>query len=109
MIKQMMLEQLEEIPMSEVEYETPAGTYQLEHSRYWLRKVHDESLCAGRPCTIHNRTDHPMRDFPQNWRVDYSIMERICPHGIGHPDPDEYKLTFNKWENVHGCDGCCNQ
>lgn len=30
------------------------------------------------------------------------MMERMCPHGIGHPDPDEITLDV-----VHGCDGCC--
>jgi len=50
-----------------------------------------------------------MRSFPQHWRSDRAIMERICPHGIGHPDPDEYKLNGKSgWaEAVHGCDGCC--
>ena len=93
--------------MSEVEYETPADTHQLENSNYWLRKVHNNSICAGRPCTIHNRTDHSMRSFKQIWRPDRGIMERICPHGIGHPDPDEYKLAIDDSFGVHGCDGCC--
>lgn len=64
--------------------------------------VHSASLCAGRPCTVHNRTDHHMRSFPQNFREDRGIMERICPHGIGHPDVDEINP-----DGVHGCDGCC--
>jgi hypothetical protein len=50
-----------------------------------------------------------MRSFPQEWRTDRAIMERICPHGVGHPDPDEYKIRGKngKYELVHGCDGCC--
>jgi hypothetical protein len=43
-----------------------------------------------------------MKEWPQNWREDRGIMERICPHGIGHPDPDD--PTTDK---IHGCDGCC--
>lgn len=31
-------------------------------------------------------------------------MERICPHGVGHPDPDDTNP-----DTVHGCDGCCAQ
>lgn len=31
-------------------------------------------------------------------------MERICPHGVGHPDPD---CMYAKRDTVHGCDGCC--
>lgn len=64
--------------------------------------VHDAEQCAGEPCVIHNPTDHHMTDWPHNWRNDRHIMERICPHGIGHPDPDD-----NNEHTVHGCDGCC--
>jgi len=34
-------------------------------------------------------------------------MERVCEHGVGHPDPDEYKLKRGWTEHVNGCDGCC--
>lgn len=47
-----------------------------------------------------------MNLWPQNWRSDRGIMERICEHGVGHPDPDDPKAG-NKYEAVHGCDGCC--
>jgi len=47
-----------------------------------------------------------MADWPQNWRGDRGLMERVCPHGIGHPDPDDFKSN-DKYESVHGCDGCC--
>ena len=83
------------------------GTFLLENTNRYLGHVHDEKLCEGRPCTIHNRSHHHMRSFKQYWRSDRSIMERICPHGVGHPDPDEYKLLINEYEGIHGCDGCC--
>ena len=60
----------------------------LEHTETVLHNVHSPSACAGANCTIHNRSDHHMRSFPQHWRSDRGIMERICPHGVGHPDPD---------------------
>lgn len=69
--------------------------------------AHEEDVCLGEFCTIHNRSDHSMRSFPQHWRSDRAIMERICPHSVGHPDPDEYKLALSKYEGIHGCDGCC--
>lgn len=80
-------------------------THYLEHTDIQL-EVHSKEECAGQNCTIHNRSDHIMRSFPQHWRSDRGIMERICPHGVGHPDPD------SPWENystnwIHGCDGCC--
>lgn len=78
----------------------------LENTEETLSSTHSESVCKGEPCTIHNRSDHHMRSFPQHWRADRGIMERMCPHGIGHPDPDDPK-TSNPAEAVHGCDGCC--
>ena len=75
-----------------------------------LTKVHDRSECKGHNCCIHNPSDHHMVDFPLHWRDDRGFFERICPHGVGHPDPDE--IEFHKKHGhditVHGCDGCCN-
>jgi hypothetical protein len=75
-----------------------------------LVNVHDPSKCAGEFCVMHNPSDHHMRDWPTNWRGDRGLMERMCPHGVGHPDPDA--LAFHErlgesWQGVHGCDGGC--
>ena len=74
---------------------------------------HDENDCSS-PCALHHRTKHHMRKWPQCYRSDRYLMERICPHGIGHPDPDHIgylkkikSVKFVKIESVHGCDGCC--
>lgn len=64
--------------------------------------VHPKTKCKGQHCCIHNPSDHHMKEWPQNWREDRGIMERICPHGIGHPDPDDPTT-----DRIHGCDGCC--
>jgi hypothetical protein len=82
----------------------------LEHTDEVMLNVHPDGNCYGERCTIHNRSDHVMRAFPQRWRGDRMLMERICPHGVGHPDPDDYKLTGSNGaaESVHGCDGCCS-
>ena len=83
--------------------------------------VHDKADCKGEYCVIHNPSSHCMRDFPTHWRADRYLMERICPHGIGHPDPDDlaYKAVMFgntdvgkrnlEHEVVHGCDGCCGE
>lgn len=73
--------------------------------------VHDKERCAGQTCTIHNPSDHPMKDFPTHWRDDRKIMERICPHGVGHPDPDDaaFRATRGDTDTSHGCDGCCKK
>lgn len=82
-----------------------------------LRGVHDPALCAGRPCVVHAPSDHVMRAFPTHWRhggafdIKPPHMERICPHGIGHPDPDDvaYLRSIGEDVSVHGCDGCCSE
>lgn len=52
--------------------------------------THPREKCDGRgiPCCIHSPSDHHMRTWEMNWRGDTGVMERICPHGTGHPDPD---------------------
>lgn len=102
-------------------------------------KVHGLSACRdrGQPCVIHSPSQHHMREWPLNWRSDTQAMERLCPHGIGHPDPDhlaynesltpehdcpdrddngrltdflndeECEFPHLEWQAVHGCDGCC--
>ena len=52
-----------------------------------LVNVHDESKCAGRECIIHSPRPRATDEWPQIWREDRGIFERICPHGVGHPDP----------------------
>lgn len=74
--------------------------------------THSPSDCAGdRGCAIHNRpTSHPLNTAPLNWRSDRGILERICEHGVGHPDKDSalyLESIGREYENVHGCDGCC--
>jgi hypothetical protein len=70
--------------------------------------VHPKSKCKGNHCCIHNPSDHHMKEWPQNWMGDRGIMERICRHGIIHPDPDDPAFK-NPIEGVHGCDGCCSK
>ena len=84
-----------------------ASSIRLEHSTERLTNVHAKGDCYGEYCVIHKRSKHAMRKFPQHWRSDSGIMERICTHGIGHPDPDEFELEVNL-KGVHGCDGCCS-
>jgi hypothetical protein len=79
--------------------------------------IHDPSACAGRPCVIHNPSDHSMRGFKTLFRPETGWgcikpphTERICSHGCGHPDPDDlaYQESIgHEAMGVHGCDGCC--
>jgi hypothetical protein len=71
-----------------------------------LIRFHTKGVCSG-DCPIHKPTNHHMVKWPLNWRHDRFIFERMCPHGIGHPDPDSLAFTPND-PGIHGCDGCCN-
>lgn len=75
--------------------------------RLW---VHDEKKCVGDSCCIHRPSKHHMRGWAINYRSEYNHMERLCSHGVGHPDPDsvEFAKRFGKDLSVHGCDGCCS-
>lgn len=75
-----------------------------------LTRVHDPKRCAGQHCCVHNPSQHHMIDWPMHFRSDRGLMERICSHGIGHPDPDDiaYHVRAGRdGDAVHGCDGCC--
>ncbi len=79
-------------------------------------KVHDKEKCKGAYCCIHNPSDHHMKNWPTHWRNDRGIMERICEHGVGHPDPDDLAFRIriepdeskHKYKGIHGCCGCCS-
>lgn len=74
-------------------------------------RVHLPDKCQGEFCVVHNPSKHHMRDWPRVLRSS-TLVERTCPHGVGHPDPDSlaYFLRLhpqNEAFGVHGCDGCC--
>lgn len=73
-------------------------------------RVHPLKRCEGQSCCIHNPSDHKMRDWPMLLR-ETALVERLCTHGIGHPDPDSaawMNKTFGPGWGSHGCDGCCH-
>lgn len=76
--------------------------------------VHEKGDCKGKYCCIHNPSDHHMRSWPTHWRDDRKIMERICPCGVGHPDPDDVQYQLSVGVSLlaattHGCCGCCSK
>lgn len=78
-------------------------------------RVHSKEMCRGGNCSIHNPSDEAKAIGTRQWRSDRAMMERICSHGVGHPDPDELaflrSIGMDKQADVnglHGCDGCCS-
>lgn len=78
----------------------------LKHERdFWAGFVtHSPDKCKGHHCPVHNPSNHHMRKFKLNFRHDRGITERICKHGVGHPDPDDIST-----DKTHGCCGCCKK
>ena len=37
------------------------------------------------------------------------VVEHVCTHGVGHPDPASAEELADETLAVHGCDGCCQQ
>lgn len=60
--------------------------HHLEHSTQVLSRHHSEECCTGAHCTIHNMSDHPLRELEQHWNGEY--MERIGPNREVWEDPD---------------------
>jgi hypothetical protein len=85
-----------------------------------LTNIHPEGTCLLGVCSIHNPSDHPLRDAPMDWFGDnIRALVRVCEHGFRHPDPDDLRfkmatgdsITVEAMSSVHlvaeNCDGCC--
>jgi hypothetical protein len=75
---------------------------------------HGPAVCAGNHCTLHNPSNHHMIHWPTWWRKNINLMNRMCEHGILHPDPDDlahkHRSRGAAWASRcarHNCDGCC--
>lgn len=88
----------------------------------WVTNMHHPCVCAGNDCCIHNPSDHHMREWPMRYNnptPDHpgpGLMERLCEHGLGHPDPDHmtwfasvHTTEETRDEATHVCDGCCHE
>lgn len=83
--------------------------------REW--RVHKKAICADSYCAIHNPSEHPLKDAKIVLRSGspfsskpHGFVERFCPCGIGHSDPDSvafYDSIGYTGTDVHGCCGHC--
>lgn len=67
-------------------------THTLENSDAVVFDVHHSARCSGRPCPIHNRSEHSWR----GWRQEFidGVMWRVADDGASrHPDPDDPKVA----------------
>lgn len=80
-------------------------------------QTHGAKHCKGTQCCLHNPSNHKMATWPIVLREDKNwLCERMCEHGVGHPDPDSVawlKIRLSEdagsWMTVHGCCGCCRE
>ena len=94
----------------------PKEFARLEHSGHEVIG-HPSSECEEQfACPLHNRSVHTMRAMSQRWWPDRGIVERLCEHGVGHYDWDQYPYHYEALgkddadaEVVHGCcsERCC--
>jgi len=68
----------------------------------FLVNTHSKERCRGENCTIHNRSENALRGWPQHYRSDRGIMERISPWGVGCPDLDD-PCHKSEYGATHGC------
>lgn len=82
-----------------------------------LRQVHSIWECLlwtpGAVCVVHNPMPGIWRGLALVWRDDKQIFERICPCGVGHPDPSQipyWVVSHQHMKSIHGCCGemCCS-
>ena len=64
---------------------------------FWCNTVYDNIELKKCP-NCNSEIDAPTSEPTKRMRFDRSFMERICVHGVGHPEGDDL---------MHGCDGCC--
>lgn len=70
--------------------------------------VHAKTACDGW-CPIHAPTVHHMAAWPTAWNSGRKFMERVCEHGVHHPDPDDLLIRTIPSAVIHKCDGCCRR
>jgi hypothetical protein len=72
-------------------------------------RYHAVERCSGH-CPFHRPSAHLMVTWPMDVRGS-TLVERVCPHGVGHPDPDSVHWLNDRGihtAGVHGCDLCCS-
>jgi hypothetical protein len=72
--------------------------------------IHPPSKCLGYHCPWHNPSAHHMVGWTRVIRTDRdNLIERVCHHGVGHPDPDSVSWLGRRGVKIvhERCCGCC--
>jgi hypothetical protein len=77
----------------------------------FVHNAHPRGTCAGSGCALHGPSAHWLRDMPMRWSPPEpgggpGRMERRCPHGAWHPDPDDGRFRAERGDGPV-CDPCC--
>lgn len=77
-----------------------------------LYNVHTPDKCEGQFCVIHNPVPGPWDKWDTDWRDDWRLMTRICPHNVSHVAMEEMLrmplLGMISHEHPGGCDCACD-
>lgn len=58
-------------------------------------------------CSIHNPIPGPWSDWPAYWHQDTLRIMRVCPCGVGHPDPSQFAWWYTKGALELSAHACC--
>lgn len=74
-----------------------------------ISRVHSKLRCHGRNCTIHNPSDHPLKNATLTWDTSYRPGHalRICLHDLAHPDWDDIRWRYTAGLTVPLEHHCC--
>lgn len=78
--------------------------------------AHTADMCSGLPCPVHAPSHHRMSSWPLVSPAGPTpVFERLCRHGVAHPDPDSIEQattidpTREGEHGLHTCCGCCTE
>lgn len=100
---------MDPVVVGDTEVGAKYDTFEFTNGRAFVHRL-ERCDMTGR-CAMHSPSDHNMRALPMLLR-ETTLIERTCPHGVGHPDPDSLAYFMSNDQHymaVHGCDECCSR
>lgn len=85
-------------------------TYTTDSGQLMLDVHANSPECQEHGCPIHNPSDRAVAIGTTHYNTERQRMDRVCEHGLAHPDPDSQdwrERHFGDRDDEHDCDGCC--